>query len=191
MARKFSDEELMDLIRQGKNQAECARILGVGEPAISKRLRRINVAVSKDIGLFSANRIVRTHMSTTVQTEAMQHQVRELLELINVVVNGEHLPEYWTAKQKISRLVSGKGSPASLLTALLAELRKLLEFDFNIQRELYSLKQVQNFQEVILEEIEKTDPETARRIKARLVEVHAVRSVLEYDDRASESRFAA
>lgn len=188
MARKFEDSELMDLLRQGKTQTECAKILGVGEAAISKRRKKIDMAVSRDIGLFSARRIVDNHLTTTDQTEAMKRQIRDLLEMVNVVVNGEHLPEYWICKQKLSRLVSGKGSLANLLSSLQSELRKLLEFDFNIQRELYSLKQVQEFQETVLSEINNADPETARRIKRRLVEINAVRSALDFDDRARESR---
>lgn len=181
MARKFSDEDLMDLLRQGKNQSECARILGVRDSAVSRRLSRINMAVSKDIGLFSARRIVDRHLSTSDQTEAMQRQIRDLLEMINVVVHGEHLPEYWSCRQKLARLVTGKGNLATLLSSLQSELRKLLEFDFSIKRELYSLKQVKDFQETVLEAIAEADPDTAERVRRKLVEINAVHSVLDFD----------
>lgn len=188
MARKFTDEELMDLIRQGKTQSECAQILGVNESSISKRRKRINFAVSRDIGLFSARRIVDTHLSTTDQTDALKRQIRDLLEQVNIVVHGEHLPEFWQAKQKLARLVSGKGNLASLLASLQSELRKLLEFDFNIQREMYSLKQVQEFQQAVLEAIRDADPSTADRVRRKLVEVNAVHSVLDFEQPRNELR---
>ena len=188
MARKFEDEELMDLLRQGKTQSECARILGVGEAAISKRKKRIDMAVSRDIGLFSARRIVENHISIHDINEGIKRQAAQVLELINTVMNGEHLgQDYWVAKQKVARLIPSKGGIGNLMTAQQAELRKVAEFELNIQEKIYNVKKVEEFQRVVLETIEELDPDTAYRIKSKLVELNAVRDILDYDGRSREA----
>lgn len=188
MARKFEDEELMDLLRQGKTQSECARILGVGEAAISKRKKRIDMAVSRDIGLFSARRIVANHISINDINEGIKRQAAQVLELINTVMNGEHLGmEYWSAKQKLARLIPSKGGIGNLMTAQQSELRKVAEFELNIQEKLYNVKKVEEFQRVVLETIEELDEDAAFKIKTRLVELNAVRDVLDYDGRSREA----
>lgn len=188
MARKFEDEELMDLLRQGKTQSECARIFGVGEAAISKRKKRIDMAVSRDIGLFSARRIVENHISINDINEGIKRQAVQVLELINTVMNGEHLGmDYWTAKQKVARLIPSKGGIGNLMTAQQSELRKVAEFELNIQEKLYSVKKVEEFQRVVLEKIEELHPDTAYQIKVALVELNAVRDVLDYNGRSREA----
>lgn len=72
---------------------------------------------------------------------------------------------------------------AILLSAcvkLQGELRKQLELDFSMKARIYDLRQVQEFQTVVLEEIGKAAPEVQRRITERLVEVNAARSALEF-----------
>lgn len=188
MARKFEDEELMDLLRQGKTQSECARILGVGEAAISKRKKRIDMAVSRDIGLFSARRIVENYISIHDINEGIKRQAAQVLELINTVMNGEHLGlDYWNAKQKLARLIPAKGGIGNLMTAQQAELLKVAKFELDIQEKLCNVKKVEEFQRVVLETIEEMDDETAYRIKSKLVELNAVRDVLDYDGRSREA----
>lgn len=188
MARKFEDEELMDLLRQGKTQSECARILGVGEAAISKRKKRIDMAVSRDIGLFSARRIVENHISINDINEGIKRQAAQVLEMINTVMNGEHLgQDYWLAKQRLARLIPAKGGIGNLMTAQQSELRKVAEFELNIQDKMFNIRKVEEFQRVVLETIEEADPEVARRIKLKLVEMNAVRDVLDYDGRSREA----
>ena len=188
MARKFEDEELMDLLRQGKTQSECARILGVGEAAISKRKKRIDMAVSRDIGLFSARRIVKSHLTIEDLIVGIERQATQVLELMNTVMNGDHLgKEYWDAKQKLARLIPSKGGIGNLMTAQQAELRKALEFRVSIQEKLYNIKKVEHFQNAVLEKINSLNPDAAHEIKLALIEMNAVRDVLDYDARSRET----
>jgi len=187
MARKFEDEELLDLLRQGKTQSECARILGVGEAAISKRRKRMDVAMSKDIGLFSAGRLVERSMNINEINEGIKRQAAQVLELINVVINGEHLPTYWQARQKLARLIPSKGGVGNLMTAQQAELRKVAEFELNIQEKIFNIRKVEEFQRVVLETIEEIDPDVSRAIKRKLVEINAVRDVLDFDGHARQT----
>ena len=79
---KFTTEELLSLIKEGKTQAEAAAILGVSESAVSQRLKKKNVAVNRNVALFSAGRIIDRQLSTAHQLEIIR---RPELKLVNFI----------------------------------------------------------------------------------------------------------
>lgn len=179
MAR-FTDEELAEQLRQGKSQKECADLYGVSESYVSKRKKRMQAGVSKDLSLFSAPRVIDQHVSYMDQLHGLSKQAREILDMIYTILQAEQFsPEYQVVYSKLVRLVGSKGSFGSLLIGMQAELRKQIEYFTNLQKDLYNLKQIKAFQDVVMEEIRKTDPEVAQRIVKRLVEINAVRSSLD------------
>lgn len=182
MGKQFTDQDLLKLIHeQGLTQKEAAARLGVSEGAVSKRLKKIQVAVNNNVALFSAPRILDRQISYMDQLEGLGRQARELLELVQIALYSEDgSKEYWDARYKLQRLTGPKGNLGQFLVQLQGELRKQLEFYFQIQREAYNLKQVKEFQETVLQEIQAIDPEVARRIVQRLVEINAAHSSLDF-----------
>lgn len=179
MAR-FTDEELAERLRQGKSQKECADLYGVSESYVSKRKKKMQAAVSKDLSLFSATKVIDQHVSYMDQLHGLSKQAREILDMIHTILQvDQSSPEYRAVYSKLIRLVGSKGSFGSLLIGMQAELRKQIEYFTNLQKDLYNLKQIKAFQDVVLEEIQKTDQEVAQRIVKRLVEINAVRSSLD------------
>lgn len=179
---KFSTEDLLRLIQgEGLSQKDAAARLGVSEAAVSQRLKRLQVAVSRNVALFTAGQVVERQLTTAEQLDAIGRQVRELLGMIHVVLHGDQAAsEYQATRAKLLRLAGRQRDLGKFLVELLAELRKQLEFDFNMRREVYNLKQVQEFQEVVMAEIRASDPEVAQRIVKRLVEVQATRTSLDF-----------
>ena len=53
--RTISNLELEQLLMKGKSVSEISKILGVTPGAVSKRIKALNVAVTKAIGLRSAH----------------------------------------------------------------------------------------------------------------------------------------
>jgi hypothetical protein len=49
--RKFSDNKLMRLARGGNSVKEMAEELRVGAPAVCKRLKALNISITKDVTL--------------------------------------------------------------------------------------------------------------------------------------------
>ena len=64
--------------------------------------------------------------------------------------------------------------------SVMGEARKQLEVAYKIQSETYSLRRVEEFQAVVLEEIKTAAPEVQQRIVARLQEVQAFRSATDF-----------
>ena len=143
--------------------------------------KKLDLAVSSNVTHFSAGRVVDQHLDWMSQLQGLGKQTRELLDLINQVTHADD-QAYYEAKSKLSRLTGHKGSATTLLVGLQAELRKQLEFYFNVQEKLFNLKQVKEFQKIVLETIREQDPETARKIAKRLVEVQAAYSSIDLFD---------
>lgn len=178
---KFTTEDLLQLIQGEKlSQKEAAARLGVSEAAVSQRLKRVGVAVNRHVAMFAAGEAVARQLTTAEQLEAIGGQVRALLGMIDLVLNGDQAaPEVAEARGKLRRLAGPGRDMSKFLIELLGELRKQLEFDFNMRKEVYSLRQVEDFQRIVMEEIKAADPEVAQRISRRLVEVQATRSSLD------------
>ncbi|GAB6178108.1 hypothetical protein JCM16814_29990 [Desulfobaculum senezii] len=174
-------EEFHVLLACADSQKEVAALLGVRESAISNRKRRLEAVVSRNVSLFSAQRILERQLSTGEQLEAIGRQARELLDLVHLVLEGETKASS-AARAKLLRLAGGRSDLLTACVKLQGELRKQLELDFSMKAKIYDLKQVQEFQAVVLEEIGRAAPEVQKRITERLVEVNAARSALDFGE---------
>ena len=184
---KGNDEDPARRLREGKTQRECAHHFGVHEGTISKRVKRLDIAVNRNVALFSAGRIVSQHMDYLQQLAAVSEQTRSLLEDVQTALYGaEH--EQVQARTRLRSLVGHKGNISNFLVALQAELRKQLEFYFNVQKELYNIKKVKEFQDVVLERIRAVDPEVAQTIVRELTDLQATRSSLDFEGGTHESQ---
>ncbi len=169
------------LVECGMKQVACADFFDVSQAAVSKAKKRIDLAVSKDIALFSAPKMIDAKISLADQLEALGKQCRELLEMVHVVLHGDqNSQEYRNCQSKLRRLAGSNRDLGGFLIKLQAELRKQLEFVFKIQSEIYSLKKVEEFQSIVLEEIQRAAPEVQQQIVGRLTEINAARSALDF-----------
>lgn len=182
------DKELFAelLLTQKWSQKQIASFFGVGESAISQMKSRLQLEVNRHIGLFDGAAVLDAQLAVASNISGLSQQTKELLEMINLVLHGSRSEDKkkrtaaWEAKVKLSQLLGSKGNLATMLASLQGELRKQTEFIFNMQKEIYSLKQVEFFQRTVLEAIQEESPETAQRIAAKLVEVQATRSSLDF-----------
>ena len=177
------DQEMLikQLVELGWKQSTSADFFAVSQAAVSKAKKRIDLAVSKDVALFSAPKMIDAKLSLADQLEALGKQCRELLEMVHVVLHGDPASQdYRDSQTKLRRLAGQKRDLGGFLIQLQAELRKQLEFVFKMQSEIYSLKKVEEFQSIVLEEIQNAAPEVQQRIVSRLTEINAARSALDF-----------
>lgn len=181
MANKVDIDRLLAMIKQGKSQKECAIELGVSEATISKHLKKARRALNRNIALFSAGTGLDTHINYLHDLAMLQKQTKDMLDMVYSLLNEEDTKNYFEARAKLQRLIGEKGSLQSLMLGLSAELRKQLQFSFDIDRITNDLEKIKKVQQVILETIQKTDLETARKIVAELVRLKIIRSSLDFD----------
>ncbi len=164
--KKVSFLELDHLVRDGKSVSEIARELKVTKGCVSKALKRLNVAVTKDVALRAAPKIV-DH-----QIDAMG-QLRKINGLINAELD--------SIKENI-RTASGEARKDLQRQQLdhVAEVRKQVSLLLDITKTLFDAEEVAAFQQIILEEIGRAAPEVQDRIVSRLNARRAVRSTFEF-----------
>lgn len=178
----FKLDALLALIKESKSQLEAAAILGVSESAVSKRLKKVQGAVNSNIALYASKKVLDAQLYTAEQLWAIGRQTRELLEMLNLCLHGniDSEEKARSARSRLQRLAGPKRDLLSYIPVLQSELRKQLEFDFNMRKEIYNLRQAQDFQDVVLAEIKACAPEVAQRIVSRLAEIQATRSSLDF-----------
>ena len=163
--KKIAFIQLDHLVRSGKSVSEIARQLNVTKGAVSKALKRLNVAVTKDVALRAAPKIVDR------QIDAMGQ-----LRKINVLINAE----LDSINQNIGT-AAGEARKALQRQQLehVAGIRKQVNLLLDISRTLFDAEEVAAFQQIILEEIGRAAPEVQERIVSRLNARRAVRSTID------------
>lgn len=184
---KVPPAELLAFLEEGHSQKEAAEHFGASEYAISQARKRLERAVVRKTAVSEAGRqVIRQQVITLdailVQVSGIADQARGFLDLINAAmaddgqgVSVEDRSRAYAARAKLARLAGSKGM-GGFLSSQMDQLRKALKFIFNMYKEIYNVKKVEEFQRVVLEEIKALEPEAAQRIVARLIELDAVRS---------------
>lgn len=181
----FIDREVMVelVVNRGWTKAAAAEFFEVSGAAVTRAFQRMELAVAKNIPAQQAGQALMTAQlsDSGARLAALAKQCQDILDLCSTVVSAsdEYLPAVIEAKSKLRRLVGTKGSVGQMAVALMGEARKQLEFVFNMQREVFAMKRVEEFQGVVLDEIKAASPEVQQRIMVRLTQVQAFRSSLD------------
>jgi len=174
----FSDRELMKLInKEGKSQAEAARILSVSPAAICQRLKELNIKTTRAIVAKEASKVVESGLDSLSQLRKINQNCHELLDSLMAWIRGE--PKALQALEHQAKMVRiGESEynvqeikltdPRKLALMCMSEIRKDLDFELKLFSTIYSIEESQKFQEIVLEEIGHADPATREKIIERL-----------------------
>ncbi len=165
--QKFSDEELIPLVEAGLTVTEIARRLNVSKGAVSQRLKRLKLAVAKDICLRSAGEIVRGEINALHQFQSMNEKANELLER---ALDSLGADDPSCAEGADSREIALK---------IMREIRGQLKLHTHMIESLNNMKMVADFQTEVLEAVGEASPDLRERIVKKLRERRAVRSGIE------------
>lgn len=191
MARKkISNVELEQQVRGGFGVSEIARKLGVSKGTVSKRLKALKAAISKDVTLRSAPEIVEKKLDAIAQLQKINNYANELLDLLMRWNRGDE-----EALQVLESQVNTKKirvgdqeefvrefkfkDPRELALRAMSEIRGQLNLQLEIFKTLYDMQAVAEFQKEVLEAIGEVSPETRERIIQNLQKRRAIRSTLE------------
>ncbi|SMP42395.1 hypothetical protein SAMN06295888_10278 [Desulfonatronum zhilinae] len=167
---KINDRKLKQMLREGKSKKHCAAHFNCSVSAIDQRIRKLEIVVSKDLvmNVKRAEKVAEESFDAVAQLKRIHKSATDSLAKLEGVMSGKVDPK------ELQPLLSGKTSVAEAHVKYLAEVRKQLDLSHNIFRSLYDMRQVQKFQQVVIEELQQADPTLAKRVIDRL----AVRSVV-------------
>ena len=182
---KLTNLELNKLITDGMGVSEIARKAGVSKGTVSKRLKALNVAVTKDVTLHHAGQIVEMKLDAIGQLQKITDNANELLDLLMRWNRGDE--EALQILESQVRKVKVRGQeeeiaeyrlkdPRELALKAMGEIRGQLNLQLEIFKALYDMKAAAEFQQEVLTAIGQVSPDTRARIIQNLKKARAVRS---------------
>jgi predicted transcriptional regulator len=160
----MGDRELASCIKRGMKHADIARHFGVTRAAVTKRIQRERDLAEMMMRSSPAAQVIFDQkIDLAMEMESLMRSSKKVLDQLNNVIDGTEPPE------SIEHLLASKTSPLEGLIKVQQELRKLYMFGYNVLRDIHSMKEVRKFQEIVIEELKKESPETARRVLDRFM----------------------
>ena len=168
--KKISNVELEQLVREGNGVSEIARKLGVTKGAVSKRLKNLKVAITKDVTLRHAGEIVEKKLDSIEQLQKINDSANEILGQVMRWLRGD--------KEALKGL--DERDPRELALKAMGEIRGQLKLQLEIFKALYDLAAVAEFQKEVLTAIGEVAPDVRDKIIRNLQKTRAIRSTLEF-----------
>ena len=165
--RKIDDEVLYRmLVEEGRSQKEAAIFFGVTEAAISKRVKNLDMHLSRHVGLERAKEVADYGLNIAQQLQGINDVIQKELK--------------WAVEEARKPGAERKALEQTIID-LTGEIRKQLRFQLEVIRSLYDIRGVAEFQKEVLDAIGEASPEVRQAIVQRLVAKRALRSALNID----------
>ncbi len=165
MARyKISDGQLIQGVKSGLSASEIARNHGMSHQAVSQRLRKLGLAARTEIvaSTNAANELLKRDIDMVDEMLGLFVGTKRTLELLQDIADGKRPPE------DAENILSGKCNLFHALDKTRQEARKQISLFLEVSKSLHNLQETRAIQQAILHEVKEADPETARKIVARL-----------------------
>ena len=188
MKRLIDDKQLLQLIRNGDTVTEAARKFGVSKVAVSNRLKRLNIAINRNVTIRAAHKIVDREINALDQLQKINRDANEMLDLLMRWSRGEEDALQILESQVRKIKVRGQEEeiteyrfkdPRELALKAMQEIRGQLKLQLEIFQVLFDMQAVQQFQTEVLEVIGSVSTEARDEIIRRLTERNALRSALD------------
>ncbi|MCF8039885.1 MAG: hypothetical protein K9K79_11280 [Desulfohalobiaceae bacterium] len=165
---------------------------------MSKRLKNLDIAYSKDMTLSHAHKSLARHLDTVKQLQKVNDNANELLDQLMKWNRGD--PEALRILESQVRYVKHGDEeepvrefkfkdPRELALKVMAEIRGQLKLQHEILQSLYNIKSVKEFQEEIIRMIGEAEPEARERLVNRLTRLHPVNSTIGFSQEGDQQNF--
>ena len=161
MPTKIDKYKLIQLLGERKTLTECADILGVSLAAVSRMRKTLELpdAVSKNVALESAPKIVAKHLDCIQQLQDINADARKVLDDLS------------GSEDKVDKQIVLKAC---------AEVRKQLSLQLDIFHLMYDMTAIADFQREVLSVIGECAPQVRDEIVKRLKEANALRAAVQF-----------
>jgi len=161
MPTKIDKYKLIQLLGERKTLTECADILGVSLAAVSRMRKTLELpdAVSKNVALESAPKIVAKHLDCIQQLQDINEEARKVLDDLS------------GSEDKVDKQIVLKAC---------AEVRKQLSLQLDIFHLMYDMTAIADFQREVLSVIGECAPQVRDEIVKRLKEANALRAAVQF-----------
>ncbi len=181
---------MLQLIRNGDTVTEAGRKMGVSRQAVSKRLNVLNIAISRNVAIQAAHKIVDREINALDQLQKINRDANELLDLLMGWNRGEDVALRILESQVRKIKAGGQEEeiskykfkdPREPALKAMQEIRGQLKLQLDIFQALFDMQAIQQFQAELLEVIGSVSTEARDEIIRRLTERNALRSALDHN----------
>ena len=189
---KINDHKLLRLIdNQRMNQTEAAKELNVSRQAVSRRLQEIRGKTTRVIVAKKVEQVVDRKIDAMDQLIRINKYTNEILDLVMAWGRGDdEALQVLESQIKKKKVRVGNDTievqefklkdPREIALKACAEIRHQITLQLNIFRDLYSLREVEEFQKTIVEVLGEVSPEMRDQFVKKLMARPSVRAALRY-----------
>jgi len=187
---KINENKMLYLIDEEKlNQSQAAKVLGVSRQAVSKRLQEIRGRTTRIIATKKVEQVIDRKIDSMGQLQKINSDANEILDLLMRWSRGDPTAIQILESQVRYVKINGQEEPVreykmkdprELALKAMAEIRHQLGLQIKIFQALYSLQEVEEFQQTVLEVLGEVSPEMRREFVRRLNAKKSVRAALRY-----------
>ena len=185
---RIDDKVLLQLLRNGNTIAGIARKMGMDRTTVSRRLKALKIAISRNATIRVAHKIVDREINALDQLQKINRDANELLDLLMRWNRGDEDALRVLESQVRKIKVRGREEeiteyrskdPRELALKAMQEIREQLKLQLEIFQTLFDMRAVQQFQAEVLEVIGSVSAEARDEIIRRLTERNALRSAVD------------
>lgn len=187
MPRKIDRLKLNQLLRKGKLQKDIAEYFNVSRAAVSKAVKDLDIAVTRDVSAEAAPKVITRNLQTLAQLQKINDNANELLDLCMRWQRGDD-EALQILESQVRKVRVGKTDkyiermkfkdPRDIALKAMAEIRNQLALQLSIFESLYNLQAAADFQTEVLDVIGSIDKDARNRIIKKLAEKTALRRIV-------------
>ena len=188
---KINDRQMLRMVDQGKTQVEAAKFFGVSKQAVNKRLKELRGRTTRVIVAKKVEQVIDRKIDAMDQLNRINEYTNEILDLVMAWGRGDdEALQVLESQIKNKRVRVGNEKievqafklkdPREIALRACGEIRNQIKLQFEIFQALYSLQEVQVFQQTVLEVLGEVSPEMRNEFVRRLNARPAVRAALQY-----------
>jgi predicted transcriptional regulator len=167
-------DKLRALHSKGLSGTAIAEELGVTKGGVSKQLKKLNLAVVKNIVLESADKVVRKNLTAIEQLQKINTAANDILNTLLKLIKGDKAALKDLEKHPDFKLKD----PRELALKACSEIRGQLGLQADLFDKMYNARYTAEFQDEVLTAIGEVEPNVRKRIIQRLKERGALRSTV-------------
>jgi predicted transcriptional regulator len=188
---KINDRKLLRMVDQGKTQVEVGKFFGVSKQAVNKRLKVLRGKTTRVIVAKKVEQVIDRKIDAMDQLIRINEYTNEILDLVMAWGRGDD-----EALQALESQIKNKKvrvgneeieipefklkDPREIALKACGEIRNQIKLQFEIFQALYSLREVEEFQQTVVEILGEVSPEMRNEFVRRLNGKRSVRAALRY-----------
>jgi len=189
---KINENKLLALIDEEKlNQSQAAKVLGVSRQAVSKRLLKIRGKTTRIIATKKVEQVVDRKIDSMGQLQKINSDANEILDLCMRWQRGDPVAlqimetqvrqiNVGTREDPIMVEKAKFKDPREIALRAMAEIRQQLDLQTRMFQALYSIQEVKEFMNTVLEVMREVDPDVRREIIRRLNDKKSANSAVHF-----------